>query len=78
MTLRNEMFLPGRMAYVFQVDDDYTDTDIPTTLLRSKADCPTLEVNKNMMKLPYNLFINSNQSYEIAVSTLFSFLISSF
>nr|XP_039271103.1 protein Red-like [Styela clava] len=43
MKLRNELFLPGRMAYVFQVDDEFADTDIPTTLLRSKADCPTLE-----------------------------------
>ncbi|XP_078450493.1 protein Red [Lampetra planeri] len=40
---RNELFLPGRMAYVVDLEDDYADTDIPTTLIRSKADCPTLE-----------------------------------
>lgn len=41
---RNELFLPGRMAYVVDLDDEYADTDIPTTLIRSKADCPTMEV----------------------------------
>ncbi|KAH0618091.1 hypothetical protein JD844_017072 [Phrynosoma platyrhinos] len=40
---RNELFLPGRMAYVVDLDDEYADTDIPTTLIRSKADCPTME-----------------------------------
>ncbi|MBV97882.1 Protein Red, partial [Eschrichtius robustus] len=42
---RNELFLPGRMAYVVDLDDEYADTDIPTTLIRSKADCPTMEVS---------------------------------
>lgn len=41
---RNELFLPGRMAYVVDLEDEYADTDIPTTLIRSKADCPTMEV----------------------------------
>ena len=41
---RNELFLPGRMAYVVDLDDEYADTDIPTTLIRSKADCPSMEV----------------------------------
>ncbi|XP_042527728.1 protein Red-like [Dipodomys spectabilis] len=40
---RNELFLPGRMAYLVDLDDEYADTDIPTTLIRSKADCPTVE-----------------------------------
>ncbi|MBN3297362.1 RED protein, partial [Amia calva] len=40
---RNELFLPGRMAYVVDLEDEYADTDIPTTLIRSKADCPTME-----------------------------------
>lgn len=31
-------------AYVFELDDEYAESDIPTTLLRSKADCPTQEV----------------------------------
>ncbi|KAL4180840.1 hypothetical protein AMTRI_Chr12g234400 [Amborella trichopoda] len=35
----NEMFLPGRMAFVFDMEEDYAH-DIPTTVHRSKADCP--------------------------------------
>lgn len=52
----NELFLPHRMAYVIdlenptgQQDDDndknsHALDDIPTTLIRSKADCPNAEV----------------------------------
>lgn len=52
----NELFLPHRMAYVIdlenlneqQDDDNEKNThaldDIPTTLIRSKADCPNAEV----------------------------------
>ena len=29
---------------MFELDDEYAESDIPTTLLRSKADCPTQEV----------------------------------
>nr|XP_002129642.1 protein Red [Ciona intestinalis] len=45
---RNETFLPGRMAYVFELEDDYAESDIPTTLIRSKADCPNLEVHTTL------------------------------
>ncbi|XP_058790582.1 protein Red isoform X2 [Phymastichus coffea] len=38
----NELFTPGRMAYVIDLDDD-TEGDIPTTLIRSKADVPTID-----------------------------------
>ncbi|KAK2714952.1 protein Red-like [Artemia franciscana] len=38
---RNELFLPGRMAYVMDIEDDIAESDIPTTLIRSKADIPT-------------------------------------
>ena len=48
---RNELFLPKRMAYVVDLDDEY-DTDIPTTLIRSKADCPSVEVS-----FPESLYI---------------------
>ena len=42
---RSELFLPGRMAYVVDVTDEYGENDdIPTTSIRSKADCPSLEV----------------------------------
>ena len=42
---RNELFLPRRMAYVVDLEDEFADSDIPTTMIRSKADCPTLEVS---------------------------------
>ncbi|XP_036403816.1 protein Red [Megalops cyprinoides] len=45
---RNELFLPGRMAYVVDLEDEYADTDIPTTLIRSKADCPTMEAQTTL------------------------------
>jgi IK cytokine len=41
---RNELFAPGRMAYVIELEDELAETDIPTTLIRSRADCPGLEV----------------------------------
>ncbi|XP_037071454.1 protein Red-like, partial [Pollicipes pollicipes] len=41
--LRNELFLPGRTAYRIDLDEEYVDFDIPTTVVRSKADCPQVE-----------------------------------
>ncbi|KAF7837593.1 suppressor of mec-8 and unc-52 protein-like protein 2 [Senna tora] len=38
----NEMFLPGRMSFIFNMEGGYHH-DIPTTLQRSKADCPVPE-----------------------------------
>ena len=43
---RNENFFQGRMFYRVDLEDDPTDslaTDIPTAILRSKADCPVKE-----------------------------------
>lgn len=40
---RNELYMPKRMAYVYDLEDEFTETDIPTTLIRSKADCPLQE-----------------------------------
>lgn len=40
---RNELFIPGRMAYVMDLEEEYAESDIPTTLIRSKADCPLAE-----------------------------------
>lgn len=31
---------------MFELDDEYAESDIPTTLLRSKADCPSVEVSR--------------------------------
>ncbi|XP_047334904.1 suppressor of mec-8 and unc-52 protein homolog 2 [Impatiens glandulifera] len=38
----NEMFLPGRMSFIFNTEGGFSH-DIPTTLHRSKADCPIPE-----------------------------------
>lgn len=40
---RNELFMQGRMAYVIELDDEMAESDIPTTLIRSKADVPVTE-----------------------------------
>ncbi|CAG0898092.1 unnamed protein product [Darwinula stevensoni] len=40
---RNELFLPGRMAYIIDLEDEFAESDIPTTLIRSKADCPNID-----------------------------------
>ncbi|KAL3880971.1 hypothetical protein ACJMK2_033172 [Sinanodonta woodiana] len=45
---RNELFLPGRIAYVVDLEDEYMDMDIPTTVIRSKADCPSLEATTTL------------------------------
>lgn len=53
----NELFLPHRMAYVIdlgiadETDDDHERRanpldDVPTTLIRSKADCPNADVTR--------------------------------
>ena len=34
---KNEMFTPGRMAYVVDLEDDFPESDIPTTAIRSKV-----------------------------------------
>eukprot|EP00884_Botryococcus_braunii_P006803 jgi/Botrbrau1/16123/Bobra.7_2s0083.2 len=36
----SELFLPRRTAFVYDLDEHFSTTDIPTTLRRSKADCP--------------------------------------
>ncbi|KAK3018213.1 hypothetical protein RJ639_002747 [Escallonia herrerae] len=40
----NDMFLPGRMAFIFNMESGFSN-DIPTTLQRSKHDCPDPEVS---------------------------------
>ncbi|PWA75867.1 Protein RED, C-terminal [Artemisia annua] len=39
---QNDMFLPGRMAFIFDMESGFSH-DIPTTVYRSKADCPEPE-----------------------------------
>ncbi|PVH61394.1 hypothetical protein PAHAL_3G023800 [Panicum hallii] len=38
----NELFLPGRMSFIYNMEEG-VNNDIPTTLHRSKADCPIPE-----------------------------------
>lgn len=38
----SQMFLPRRMAFVYELEDGDA-LDIPTTLHRSKADCPKVK-----------------------------------
>ncbi|XP_063240527.1 protein Red [Bacillus rossius redtenbacheri] len=45
---KNELFAPGRMAYVVDLDDELADSDIPTTLIRSRADVPSLEATATL------------------------------
>lgn len=45
---RNELFTPGRMAYVIELDDENAEVDIPTTLIRSKADVPTVDATPTL------------------------------
>lgn len=44
--LRNEMFSRGRMAYVVELEDE--ESDVPSTLLRSVADCPNDQSTENI------------------------------
>ncbi|CAO1356583.1 unnamed protein product [Diamesa serratosioi] len=39
---RNEMFNTGRMAYLVELEDENAETDIPTTIVRSKAETQSL------------------------------------
>lgn len=41
--IRNPLFAAGRMAYIIDLSEDITDTDIPTTLIRSKSDVPSMD-----------------------------------
>ncbi|XP_022189604.1 protein Red [Nilaparvata lugens] len=45
---RNPMFAPGRMAYVVDLQEEMIDSDIPTTLIRSKADVPSFETTPTL------------------------------
>jgi hypothetical protein len=40
----SELFLPRRTAFVYELEDGEDMSDIPTTLRRSKLDCPPVSV----------------------------------
>uniref|UniRef100_A0A182NNA6 RED-like N-terminal domain-containing protein n=1 Tax=Anopheles dirus TaxID=7168 RepID=A0A182NNA6_9DIPT len=54
---RNEMFAPGRMAYHIELEDENVDSDIPTTVIRSKAEVP-LDVNDTQTLTTNDIVIN--------------------
>ena len=41
---------------MFDLEDEYSESDIPTTLIRSKADCPTTEVQERGVPVASVLF----------------------
>eukprot|EP00729_Bicosta_minor_P025157 gene25157-34069_t len=51
--MRNELFQTGRMAYTMELDRDshWSGSDVPTTITRSKAECPETQ---KMQKLTNN------------------------
>lgn len=51
-----DSFLEGRMAYIFELEDEYAESDIPTTLMRSKADCP--DAQDNLSKSQNDIVLN--------------------
>ncbi|GFT64570.1 protein Red [Nephila pilipes] len=40
---KSKLFLPNVILYTIDLEDEYADNDIPITLLRNKADCPSFE-----------------------------------
>ncbi|XP_049292706.1 protein Red [Anopheles funestus] len=57
MIERNEMFAPGRMAYHIELEDENVDSDIPTTVIRSKAEVP-LDVGDTQTLTTNDIVIN--------------------
>ena len=43
----SELYLPRRTAFVYELEDDEYGSDIPTTLRRSKLDCPPVRTTDN-------------------------------
>lgn len=44
---KSELFLPGRMAYIIELDEE-AETDIPTTVIRSVADVASFELTTSL------------------------------
>ena len=42
--MASEMFLPRRTAFVYDLDESGPTSDVPTTVRRSKADCPPVSL----------------------------------
>lgn len=48
---------------MFELDDEYAESDIPTTLIRSKADCPTMEVSTHVLMYMYGIVLTMQCAY---------------
>lgn len=44
----SEMFLPMRTAFVYDLEEQDSNTDVPTTLRRSKEDCPPVRMDSRL------------------------------
>lgn len=51
---KNDMFVPGRMAYVVDLEDDFPESDIPTTAIRSKVS------SLSRYSSPYDIYRSGN------------------
>ncbi|XP_069895488.1 protein Red-like [Dipodomys merriami] len=60
----NKLFLPGRMAYLVNLNDD-AESDIPLTVIRDKADCPSVEPQT---------FVNTSDTIISKLTQVFSHL----
>ncbi|XP_048191399.1 protein Red-like [Perognathus longimembris pacificus] len=58
----NDLFLPGRMTYLVDLNDE-AESDVPLTVIRDKADCPILE--------PHTL-VNTSDAIISRLSQVFS------
>jgi IK cytokine len=62
---RNEMFVPGRMAFLVELEDENAETDIPTTIIRSKGEAnASAEINT----------LNTNDIVVNKLTQIFSYL----
>jgi hypothetical protein len=53
----SEQFLPRRTAFIYELDDDSFNSDIPTTLRRSKADCPPVSALTSIQFVPIHSWL---------------------
>lgn len=62
----SELYLPRRTAFVYELEDDEYGSDIPTTLRRSKLDCPPVRTtdNPNLTCNPY-VFMTEVRSHSV-------------
>jgi len=57
------MFAPGRMAYVVDLEDDFPESDIPTTAIRSKVSYILTTASRSKVSSVSTTDIRSKVSY---------------